>query len=88
MNNTKQNIYVELKIQFLKKGLTNQDVAKMAGIKPTTFSHRMTGKSPWTVPEMIAVAPVIALPESKFYETFVHPYLVARGMAEGDRGCA
>lgn len=88
MSNNKHQIYTDLKIHLLKNGLTNKEIAKKAGMKPTTFSHRINAISPWTIPEMHSISAVINLPEGEYYRVFILPYLVAHGLAGNDGGCA
>lgn len=49
----------KLRVRFAELDMTQNEVARRAGIAPATMTTRMTGRFPFTATEIIALAKVL-----------------------------
>lgn len=52
----------KLRVRFAELDMTQNEVARKAGIAPATMTTRMTGEYPFTATEIIALAKVLDIP--------------------------
>ena len=52
----------KLRVRFAEMEIRQNDVAKVAGIAPSTMSSRMSGKHPWTSTEIQRIAAALDIP--------------------------
>ena len=52
----------KLRVRFAEMELKQNEIAKRAGMAPSTLTARMMGYQPWTSAEIIAVSKVLDIP--------------------------
>lgn len=52
----------KLRVRFAEMELKQNEIAKQAGMAPSTLTARMMGYQPWTSAEIIAVSKVLDIP--------------------------
>lgn len=52
----------KLRVRFAEMELKQNEIAKRAGMAPSTLTARMMGYQPWTSTEIIAVSKVLDIP--------------------------
>lgn len=52
----------KLRVRFAEMELKQNEIAKRAGMAPSTLTARMMGYQPWTSAEIIAVSKVLGIP--------------------------
>lgn len=52
----------KLRVRFAELDMSQNEVARRAGIAPATMTTRMTGRFPFTATEIIALAKVLEIP--------------------------
>lgn len=50
--------------------ITQQELAELMGMSPNALSRRMTGRAPWTLPEMLMLLDLIGQPEETLDDLF------------------
>lgn len=60
----------KLRVRFAEMELQQGQVAKEAGIAPSTMTARMKGYQPWTSTEILRVAAVLDIPKEQIGEYF------------------
>lgn len=60
----------KLRVRFAEMEIPQGQVAKKAGISPSTMSSRMMGYQPWTSTEILRVAAVLDIPREQIGEYF------------------
>ena len=61
-----------LKSEMVKQGLTQKSLAELIGIKDTTLSHKMTGKTSFTVAEAVQIMDALGLDEETAVQIFLN----------------
>ena len=60
----------KLRVRFAEMELKQNEVARRAGMAPSTLTARMMGYQPWTSAEIIRVAKVLEIPREEFGSFF------------------
>ena len=60
----------KLRVRFAELEMTQNEVARRAGIATGTMTSRMQGKYPFTATEMLAVAKVLDIKPEEYSEYF------------------
>ncbi len=60
----------KLRVRFAELEMTQNEVARKAGIATGTMTARMTGKYPFTATEMLAVAKILDIKPEEYGEYF------------------
>ena len=55
----------KLRVRFAEMELKQNEIAKRAGMAPSTLTARMMGYQPWTSAEIIAVSKVLDIPPTR-----------------------
>lgn len=63
----------KLRVRFAEMELKQNDVARRAGMAPSTLTARMMGYQPWTSWEIQRVAEVLEIPREQLAEYFFEP---------------
>lgn len=63
----------KLRVRFAEMELKQNDVARRAGMAPSTLTARMMGYQPWTSAEIIRVAAVLEIPREELADYFFEP---------------
>lgn len=66
-------LFKRLRVRFVECDLKQNEVAKAAGMAPSTLTARMQGKQPWTSAEITRVAAVLNIPREQIGEFFFEP---------------
>ena len=61
----------KLRVRFAEMELKQNDVARRAGMAPSTLTARMMGYQPWTSAEIIRV--VLEIPREELADYFFEP---------------
>lgn len=54
----------KLRGRMMEMGVDAQWLGRKIGLSPSSFSHRMTGRSPWKSDEMYKILDLLRLPET------------------------
>lgn len=60
----------KLRVRFVEMDLKQNEVAKAAGMAPSTLCARMQGKQPFTSWEISRIAKVLNIPREQYGEFF------------------
>ena len=66
-------LFKRLRVRFVELDLKQSEVAKAAGMAPSTLCSRMQGKQPFTAWEIQRVAAVLNIPREQIGEFFFEP---------------
>ncbi len=66
-------LFKRLRVRFVEMDLKQSEVAKAAGMAPSTLCARMQGKQPFTAWEIQRVAAVLNIPREQIGEFFFEP---------------
>lgn len=66
-------IFKRLRVRFVECDLKQNEVARAAGMAPSTLCSRMQGKQPFTAWEIQRVAEVLGIPREQIGEFFFEP---------------
>lgn len=66
-------LFKRLRVRFVELDLKQSEVAKAAGMAPSTLCSRMQGKQPFTAWEIQRVAEVLGIPREQIGEFFFEP---------------
>ena len=66
-------LFKHLRGRFVELDLKQSEVAKAAGMAPSTLCSRMQGKQPFTAWEIQRVAEVLGIPREQIGEFFFEP---------------
>lgn len=58
--------FYKLRVRFAECELGQNEVAKLAGIAPSTMTARMMGRQPFTAWEIARIADVLDIPSSEY----------------------
>lgn len=70
-----------LRIRFAECEITQNEVARKAGMAPSTMTARMCGQQPFTAWEMAAVGRILAIPPEDYHKYFFDTKKAAPGAA-------
>lgn len=62
--------FYKLRVRFAECELGQNEVAKLAGIAPSTMTARMMGRQPFTTWEIARIAKVLDIPASEYGNYF------------------
>lgn len=60
----------KLRVRFAELDMSQNEVARRAGIAPATMTTRMTGRFPFTATEIMALAKVLCIKPEEYGEYF------------------
>ena len=66
-------LFKHLRVRFVELDLKQSEVAKAAGMAPSTLCSRMQGKQPFTAWEIQRVAEVLGIPREQYGDFFFVP---------------
>lgn len=66
-------LFKGLRVRFVELDLKQSEVAKAAGMAPSTLCSRMQGKQPFTAWEISRIAKVLDIPREQIGEFFFEP---------------
>ena len=66
-------LFKRLRVRFVELDLKQSEVAKAAGMAPSTLCSRMQGKQPFTAWEIQRVAEVLGIPREQYGDFFFEP---------------
>ena len=66
-------LFKRLRVRFVELDLKQSEVAKAAGMAPSTLCSRMQGKQPFTAWEIQRVAEVLGIPREQYGDFVVEP---------------
>ena len=66
-------LFKHLRVRFVELDLKQSEVAKAAGMAPSTRCSRMQGKQPFTAWEIQRVAEVLGIPREQYGDFFFEP---------------
>lgn len=66
-------LFKRLRVRFVELDLKQSEVAKAAGMAPSTLCARMMGKQPFTAWEIQRVAEVLGIPREQYGDFFFEP---------------
>lgn len=72
-------MFKRLRVRFVECDLKQNEVAKAAGMAPSTLCARMMGKQPFTTWEIQRVAAVLNIPREQIGEFFFEPLPSKKG---------
>ena len=74
---SKEGLYMDIVTQFNnvyqrmdELHITQKELAELMDMSPASFSHRMTGRIAWTLPEMLMLLDLIGQPEETLDDFF------------------
>lgn len=62
--------YKALRIKMMENDITQREVARQAGISPSTMSARMSGQRPFDAQEMQSIAEILDIPPQEYWQYF------------------
>lgn len=65
--------FYSLRVRFAECEITQNEVARRAGMAPSTMTARMTGQKPFDAWQMDAVAQVLKIPREEYGKYFFQP---------------
>lgn len=77
-------LFYNLRVRFAQCEMSQGEVARRAGIVPSTMCNRMTGRAPFNAWEMDAIGEVLDIPREEYGKYFFMP----KGFAPKDGGAA
>lgn len=66
-------LFKHLRVRFVELDLKQSEVAKAAGMAPSTLCSRMQGKHPFTAWEIQRMAEVLGIPREQYGDFFFEP---------------
>lgn len=66
-------LFYNLRVRFAECERGQNEVARLAGIAPSTMTNRMTGRQPFNAWEMDAIAGVLDIPREEYGKYFFMP---------------
>ena len=66
-------LFYNLRVRFAECERRQNEVARLAGIAPSTMTTRMTGRQPFTAWEMDAIADILDIPREEYSKYFFMP---------------
>lgn len=66
-------LFKRLRVRFVELDLKQSEVAKAAGMAPSTLCARMMGKQPFTAWQIQRVAEVLGIPREQYGDFFFEP---------------
>ena len=66
-------LFYNLRVRFAQCEVGQNEVARRAGIAPSTMTNRMTGRQPFNAWEMDAIADVLDIPREEYGKYFFMP---------------
>ena len=66
-------LFYNLRVRFAQCERGQNEVARLAGIAPSTMTNRMTGRQPFNAWEMDAIAGVLDIPREEYGKYFFMP---------------
>lgn len=66
-------LFYNLRVRFAQCERGQNEVARLAGMAPSTMTNRMTGRQPFTAWEMDAIAEVLEIPREEYGKYFFAP---------------
>lgn len=66
-------MFKRLRVRFVECDLKQNEVARAAGMAPSTLCSRMQGKQPFTAWEISRIAEVLNIPREQIGEFFFEP---------------
>ena len=60
----------KLRVRFAELDMSQNEVARKAGLAPSTLTTRMTGRFPFTATEIIALAKILDIKPEEYGEYF------------------
>lgn len=66
-------LFYNLRVRFAECEVGQNEVARRAGIAPSTMTSRMTGRQPFDAWEMDAIAEVLGIPREEYGKYFFMP---------------
>lgn len=72
-------LFKRLRVRFVELDLKQSEVAKAAGMAPSTLCSRMQGKQPFTAWEISRIAEVLNIPREQIGEFFFEPLPSKKG---------
>lgn len=80
--------FYALRIRFAECEITQNEVARRAGMAPSTMTARMTGLQPFDAWQMAAVARVLNIPPEEYHKYFFDKQKAASGATNTESGKA
>ena len=65
--------FYRLRVRFAECEITQNEVARQAGMAPSTMTARMTGQQPFDAWQMDAIADVLKIPREEYGKYFFSP---------------
>lgn len=65
--------FYKLRVRFAECEVTQNEVARRAGMAPSTMTARMTGQQPFDAWQMDAIAEVLEIPREEYGKYFFAP---------------
>ena len=62
--------YKALRIKIMEKDITQREVARQAGISPSTMSARMSGQRPFDAQEMQSIGEILDISPQEYWQYF------------------
>lgn len=72
-------LFYNLRVRFAQCERGQNEVARLAGMAPSTMTTRMTGRQPFTAWEMDAIAEVLEIPREEYGKYFFTPRTKEKG---------
>ena len=66
-------LFYNLRVRFAQCEVGQNEVARRAGIAPSTMTNRMTGRQPFNAWEMDAIADILDIPREEYGKYFFMP---------------
>jgi cyanate lyase len=70
MEQTETKLYKKLRVRMYERGVTQRDVAEAIGKNHACISWRLSGRTQWRLPEMVAVMKYLDIDNDRMYEFF------------------
>lgn len=72
--------FYNLRVRFAECEITQNEVARRAGMAPSTMTARMTAQQPFDAWQMIAIAKVLDIPPEEYHRYFFDTKRAAPGV--------
>lgn len=66
-------LFYNLRVRFAECEITQSEVARLAGIAPSTMTSRMNGQQPFDAWQMDAIAEVLGIDRADYGKYFFKP---------------